>query len=191
MLLNESTNLYVFLFKIPSVEIFENVGIHILEVYVTTDGEYTVSGNTLTLNTAADQTPVKVTHFSKHDVQQIDRKNLDIVKRTTLTPASAGDIEYNHLLAGLIKLQRPTIDAEYVWVTVNGVLKTPSVDYKVTNDKSFIRMAQPLQENDVVELIQFADDGGPTVAKFGYRQFKDMMKEHVQTFRRQSKIQIN
>ena len=79
------------------------------------------------------------------------------------------------MLAGLIKLQRPTIDAEYVWVTVNGVLKTPSVDYKVTNDKSFIRMAQPLQENDVVELIQFADDGGPTVAKFGYRQFKDMM----------------
>ena len=71
-------------------------------------------------------------------------------------------------------------------------LKLPSVDYKVTNDKSFIRMAQPLQENDVVELIQFADDGVPTVAKFGYRQFKDMMNRTVsQTFRRQSKIQIN
>ena len=54
-----------------------------------------------------------------------------------------------------------------------------SVDYKVTNDKSFIRMAQSLQENDVVELIQFADDGGPTVAKFGYRQFKDMMNRTV------------
>ena len=181
---NQLTYTSDFLFRPAnsSVEIFENVGQpgDILEVYVTTDGEYTVSGNTLTLNTVpADQTPVKVTHFSKHDVQQIDRKNLDIVKRTTLTPASAGDIEYNHLLAGLIKLQRPTIDAEYVWVTVNGVLKTPSVDYKVTNDKSFIRMAQPLQENDVVELIQFADDGGPTVAKFGYRQFKDMMNRTV------------
>ena len=113
--------------QIPSVEIFENVGqSDILEVYVTTDGEYTVSGNTLTLNTVpADSTPVKVTHFSKHDVQQIDLKNLDIVKRTTLTPASAGDIEYNPFVSRINSSYKdPTIDAEYVWVTVNGVLKT-------------------------------------------------------------------
>ena len=164
-----------------SVEIFENVAQpgDILEIYVKTDGEYTVSGNILTLNTPpAEFTPIKVTHFSKHDVQQIDRKNYDIVTRTTLSFESAGDIEYNHLLAGLIKLQRPTIDAEYVWIILNGKLQTPSVDYKVTNDRLFVRMAQQLNPNDTIEVIQFAEDG-PTVSKFGFRQFKDMLNRTV------------
>jgi len=164
-----------------SVEIFENVAQQgdKLEIFVTTDGEYTVSGNTLTLDTVpTENTLISVTHFSNHDIQQIDRKNYDIVTRTTVQFESAGDIEYNHLLAGLIRLQRPTIDAEYVWVILNGKLQTPSVDYKVTNDKLFVRMAQPLDANDVIELIQFAEDG-PTVSKFGYRQFKDMLNRTV------------
>jgi hypothetical protein len=164
-----------------SVEIFENVAQpgDKLDIYVITDGEYSVSGNTITLNTVpAEDTPIKVTHFSKHDIQEINRKNYDIITRTTLTFESAGDIEYNHLLAGLIRLERPTIDAEYVWIVINGELKTPSIDYKVTNDRLFVRMAQPLTANDVIEVIQFAENG-PTVAKFGYRQFKDMLNRTV------------
>ena len=175
------TSDYIFRPANSSVEIFENVAQQgdILEVFVTTDGEYRISGNILTLNTApAEDVPIKVTHFSKHDVQQIDRKNFDIVTRTTLSFESVGEIEYNHLRAGLIKLQRETIDAEYVWIILNGKLQTPSIDYKVTNDRLFVRMAQPLNENDVVEIIQFAEDG-PTVAKFGFRQFKDMLNRTV------------
>ena len=175
------TSDYIFRPANSSIEIFENVKIPgaKLDIYVTTDGEYTVSGNAVTLNDVpAEFTPIRVTHFSKHDVQQINRKNYDIVTRTTLNFESAGEIEYNHLLAGLIRLERQTIDAEYVWIVVNGVLQTPSVDYKVTNDRLFVRMAQPLNENDVVEVIQFAEDG-PTVAKFGFRQFKDMLNRVV------------
>ena len=164
-----------------SVEIFENVKVPgaRLDIFVTTDGEYTVDGDQITFNNVpAEDTILKVTHFSKHDVQQIDRKNYDIIRRTTLSFESAGDIEYNHLLAGLIKLERETIDAEYVWVILNGKVQTPSVDYKVTNDKLFVRMATPLTENDVIEIMQFAEDG-PTVSKFGFRQFKDMLNRTV------------
>ena len=164
-----------------SVELFENVKIPgaTLDVFVTTDGEYTVDGDQVTLNDVPEgDTLVNVTHFSKHDIQQIDRKNYDIIRRTTLSFESAGDIEYNHLLAGLIKLERETIDAEYVWVVLNGKIQTPSVDYKVTNDRLFIRMATPLDENDVIEIMQFAEDG-PSVAKFGFRQFKDMLNRTV------------
>jgi len=175
------TSEFIFRPANSSVEIFENVAQQgdTLEVFVTTDGEYSISGNTLTLNSIpAEDTPINVTHFSKHDVQQIDRKNYDIITRTTLSFESAGDIEYNHLLAGLIRLQRPTIDAEYVWIILNGRMQTPSVDYKVTNDRLFVRMAQPLNQNDIIEIIQFAEDG-PTVAKFGFRQFKDMLNRTV------------
>ena len=164
-----------------SIEIFENVAIPgaKLDIFVTTDGEYTVSGNVITLDTVpAIDTKIKVTHFSKHDVQQIDRKNFDIVTRTTIDFESAADIEYNHLLAGLIRLERQTVDAEYVWIVVNGKLQTPSVDYKVTDDQLFVRMANPLNANDVVEIIQFAETG-PTVSKFGWRVFKDMLNRTV------------
>jgi len=175
------TSEFIFRPANSSVEIFENVAQagDRLDVFVTTDGEYTVSGNTITLDTVpAEGTEIHVTHFSKHDVQQIDRKNYDIVKRVTLNFASASDIEYNHLLAGLIKLERETTDAEYVWIIVNGKIQTPSVDYKVTNDRRYVRMATTLTENDVVEVIQFAEDG-PTVSKFGYRIFKDMLNRTV------------
>ena len=164
-----------------SIEIFENVAIPgaKLDIFVTTDGEYTVSGNVITLDTVpAIDTKIKVTHFSKHDIQEIDRKNLDIVTRSTIDFESAADIEYNHLLAGLIKLERQTVDAEYVWIVVNGKLQTPSVDYKVTDDQLFVRMAKPLTANDVVEIIQFAETG-PTVSKFGWRVFKDMLNRTV------------
>jgi len=172
---------YIFRPANSSVEIFENVKVPgaRLDVYVTVDGEYTVSGNTITLNTVPPEDEIfRVTHFSRHDIQEIDRKNYDIVTRTTLNFESAGDIEYNHLKAGLIKLERQTIDAEYVWIIVNGKIQTPSVDYKVTNDRFFVRMATPLNENDAVEVIQFAESG-PTVSKFGFRQFKDMLNRTV------------
>jgi len=164
-----------------SVEIFENVAQagDKLDIFVTTDGDYTITDNILTLDTVpAIDTTIKVTHFSKHDVQEIDRKNYDIITRTTVDFESAADIEYNHLLAGLIKLERQTLDAEYVWIVINGKLQTPSVDYKVTDDRLFVRMAQPLTANDIIEIIQFAETG-PTVKKFGWRVFKDMLNRTV------------
>jgi hypothetical protein len=39
-------------------------------------------------------------------------------------------------------------------------------------------MANPLNANDVVEIIQFAETG-PTVSKFGWRVFKDMLNRTV------------
>jgi len=74
----------------------------------------------------------------------------------------------------LIKLRREAIDAEYVWLTINGLLKTPSVDYILTDDKKFIKLGFTLNEDDVIELIQFSSDGAVS-NKFGYRQFKDML----------------
>ena len=43
---------------------------------------------------------------------------------------------------GRIKLRQLAEDAQYVWVTLNGELLAPSVDYKVTNDQMFIKINQ-------------------------------------------------
>ena len=165
----------------------------ILEVYMRTDGDYAFgsiqvvnsqntwvdSGSQLQLNTApADGEVLTVYTFNKHDVQSFERINYDVVARSTLSVGSADHIEYNHLRAGLIKLRKPAIDAQFVFVTVNGNLKSPSVDYTLTDDKMFIKYKESFADNDVIELIQFSSDG-PSQPKFGFSQFKDILNRNI------------
>ena len=80
-------------------------------MFVNTDGEYTINGNQLTLNTLpAIDTKVVVTHFSKHDVQAIERTNFDIIQRTSVNVGSSDDLEYKQLRNGLIKLRKEAYD---------------------------------------------------------------------------------
>ena len=78
----------------------------------------------------------------------------------------------------MIRLRYPAIDAQFVWVTINGILQTPSVDYFLTDDKQFIKYDGVLNDNDVVELIQFSSQG-PTQTKFGFSQFKDILNRNI------------
>ena len=165
----------------------------ILEVYMRTDGDYAFgsiqvinsqntwvdSGAQLQLNTApADGESLTVYTFNKHDIQDFERINFDVVSRSTLTVGSEDHIEYNHLRAGLVKLRAKAVDAQFVWLTVNGTLKTPSVDYKLTDDQLFLKYKDSFADNDVIEIIQFSSDG-PQQPKFGFSQFKDILNRNI------------
>ena len=169
-----------------------NIG-DILEVYIRTDGEYAFgsiqvidnqnqwvdSGADLQLNVAPGiGEKLTVFTFNKHDIQDFERINYDVVARSTLAIGSEDHIQYNHLRAGLIELRYPAIDAQFVWLTINGILQTPSVDYYLTDDKKFIKYDGILNDNDVVELIQFSSQG-PTEIKFGFSQFKDILNRNI------------
>ena len=144
-----------------------------LRVFVKTDGEYTLNGSTLTLNSAQnDNDIITVYQFSNHDSQDFERISYDVVERTALTVGSSEYYTYHNLTNGLIALRRPAVDAQYVWVTLNGELLSPSVDYIVTENQRYVKMLNPLSENDVIELLHFANE--PLVDKFGWRQFKDI-----------------
>ena len=164
-----------------------------LEVYMRTDGDYAFgsiqvidnqnqwvdSGAQLQLNTApTDGEVLTVYTFNKHDIQDFERINYDVVSRSTLTVGSTDHIEYNHLRAGLIKLRNKAVDAQFVWLTVNGILKTPSVDYKLTDDQLFVKYNGSFTDNDVIELIQFSSEG-PQQPKFGFSQFKDILNRNI------------
>ena len=164
-----------------------------LEVYIRTDGDYAFgsiqvinnqntwvdSGNVLQLNTApAEGELLTVYTFNKHDFQDFERINFDVVARSTLSVGTDDHIQYNHLKAGLVKLRNPAIDAQFVWLTVNGILKTPSVDYKLTDDKKFVKYNGILNDNDVIEVIQFSATGA-TEPKFGFSQFKDILNRNI------------
>lgn len=170
-----------------SVELSPGVGKtgDILEIYIRTDGEYAfgfTDGTTWTdtpgvlyFTTApALNDEIEVITFSKHDVQAFERINYDAVQRTALTVGSDDYIEYNQIRAGLIKLRYTAPDAQFVWLTINGQLQTPSVDYKLTDDRKFIKYFGSIIDNDVIETIQFSSTGENKI-KFGFRQFKDVL----------------
>ena len=157
----------------------------ILNVYVLNDGEYRYgyfdSGNefvstpgTLYLDSAYNQgDTITVYQFSNHDSQGFNRQQYDVVDRISLTVGTTDWQQYNHLTAGLIELAKPAVDAQYVWVILNGDLLIPSVHYYVTDNKRYVKMIVDIQSNDVIELLHFADPKSGN--KYGWSQFKDML----------------
>jgi hypothetical protein len=146
----------------------------LLEMYVITDGDYRINNNTITLDTAPENNAkIEVIQFTNHDILGIERINYDVVSRTTLIPEDVDTVTYNRLTVGEITLRKPAVDAQYVWVSVNGELLSPSVDYYVSNDKLKVQLVKQPAANDVIDIIHFT----ATVrkSKFAYRQFKDML----------------
>jgi hypothetical protein len=146
----------------------------VLKVYVISDGDYTVVGNVLTLDTApAISQTIKVWQFTNHDVLEIERINYDVIARDTLVVNTENYFEYQNLTNGIVRLRQNAADAQYVWVSVNGVMLAPSVDYKVSNDQQYLKIKKILQQNDVLDIVHFT--APKYTAKFGFRQFKDML----------------
>ena len=165
----------------------------VLDVYVRTDGDYAFgsvqvinnqdtwvdSGRTLQLTTPpADGEKITVYTFNKHDSMDFERINYDIIARSTLVVGSEDFVQFNHIRSGLVKLRYKAVDAQFVWLTVNGILQTPSVDYTLTEDRNYLRYKSSFNDNDVIELIQFSAEGEIT-PKFGFSQFKDMLNRNI------------
>ena len=145
-----------------------------LEIFVNSSADYVLENATITLTTAPNDVDiVKVHQFSNHDLQNVQRFTYENINRTTLTPGTQDYIEYHNLSAGLIKLRGTVIDAQYVWVIVNGTQLTPSVDYYVTPDGDYLKLSKKLDPNDIIDIVEFT--ASPIVEKFGFRQFKDML----------------
>ena len=146
----------------------------LLEIYVISDGDYRVSGTTITLDTApSNGSVIEVMQFTNHNILGVERINYDVVSRTTLIPEDLDYITYNRLTVGEVKLRYPAVDAQYVWVSVNGELLSPSVDYYVTDDKLKVQLVRQPDANDAIDIIHFT--APVSKPKFAYRQFKDML----------------
>ena len=159
-----------------SLVIGDEIGVtgDILEIYAITDGEYRITGNTITLDVApAMGETVDVYQFSNHNILQIERINYDVVAREIIIPEDINYITYNRLTVGEITLRKPAQDAEYVWVSLNNELLTPSVDYYVTDDKKKVRLLKEPALNDVIDVLHMT--AIVNIPKFSYRQFKDML----------------
>ena len=144
-----------------------------VEIYNISESEYTIAGTQLVLNDvpAADE-KIFVYQYSNHDLKDIEKSQYDVVRRMNLI--SDQEVRsYLRLTTGELELRKPALDAQYVWVTKNGTLLTPSVDYYITDNRRKVRLTELPDQNDVIEVIHFAAD--VSVDGFSYRQFKDIL----------------
>ena len=131
----------------------------LLEMYVITDGDYRIDGTTVTLDTVpANGAVIEVMQFTNHNLLGLERINYEVVARTSLIPADVDYDTYNRLTVGEITLRSAAVDAQYVWVSVNKELLTPSVDYFVTDDKLKVQLVRQPTADDVIDIIHFTAD---------------------------------
>ena len=160
-----------------AVELVPGIGDEgdILEVYVITDGDYVINGTDITFaNPPAEDATIEVFRFTNHNILEIERINYDnVVRSANLIVGSEEYVAYHRLNYGEIDLRYPAIDAQYVWVVVNGELLSPNADYKLTENSRRIKLSKQLSSGDVVDIIQFSADN--QTSKFAFRQFKDML----------------
>ena len=159
-----------------SIIFADDVGVpgDVVDIFVITDGDYRVTGKTVTFDTppALDDT-IEIFQFSNHNIIDIDRINYDVVSRKLMSPDELDYVNYIRLTTGEISLRSPAPDAQYVWVSVNNELLTPSVDYYVTNDGMKVRLIRQPSTNDKIDVIHFTSP--VSKPKFAFRQFKDML----------------
>jgi hypothetical protein len=116
---------------------------------------------------------IEVISSYKHDILDVQSTGVIITSDVEITPNTTEFYTYSGLSDGYILLDRPVIDDRYVWVTKDGKLLTPSIDYKVNTDKQSITLAIQPVLNDKFTLITFSSDVlGSSIA---YMQFKDML----------------
>jgi hypothetical protein len=156
----------------------------IVEVFAIADGEYAfgyLNGSGVWIDTPGtlhfDNAPslgesIEIFQFSNHDILGIERINYDVVNRSSTNVASE-TTTFRLLKSGTITLREPAVDAQYVWVSKNGELLTPSVDYYISDDRQQLKLTVTPEEDDVIDVLHFTAPVG--VPKFAYRQFKDML----------------
>ena len=171
------TNLLQYRFNVAnsSVTLFAGVGEEgdTLRVFVD-DAEYSLGASNITLETApAENDIVEIITFTNHDIQQIDRYHLDVSIKTPIAQGTESYKEYYNMTNGILRLRKPAIDSQYVWIAVDGTWLKPNIDYVVLDDKQYVKIIRTIEEDSTIEVIHFS--GNPTTDRFGFRIFKDML----------------
>ena len=116
---------------------------------------------------------VEVTSAYKHDVLDIQRTQLTVKAELVYTPDEFEYYNYIGITGGNIDLGRVVINDASVWVSKNGTLLTPSVDYKLNEDRRSIKFEKPLLLDDKIDVITYSRN--VSTQTVSYMQFKDML----------------
>ena len=116
---------------------------------------------------------IEIISSYKHNILNIQRTAVKTTSDLVLTVDTPAFYNYRNLAGGTIKLDRSVIDDNYVWVIKNGSLLTPSVDFKLNEDRQSIKLALYPDPADEFTIITYGSD--VLTSGISYMQFKDML----------------
>ena len=149
-----------------------------LTISYAVNSDYVTTNTGITLKTAYTSNDyVEVISAYQHDILNVERTQTTISSNISFSSASANFYNYVGALGGVIQLQTTATSEDVLWVTKNGTLLTPSVDYRLNADLSSITLDKTPSNLDVFEFIAFT--GIPTKPGYSFMQFKDMLNRTV------------
>ena len=158
----------------------KNVG-NRLVISVRSKSEYTYNATTKALELAQNYNNthnIQVMTSYNHDIISIERNAFTFAPSITTTAGSVEYYFYQKLSNGIIKLEHPVINSNYVWITRNNILLNPGVDYRTLQDNQTIQLGFTPDQGDVFALIIFGNQSN-IKSKISYMQFKDMLNRVV------------
>jgi len=145
-----------------------------LVITVIQDNSYHCDGRTITFDQVPDagQT-ISVISFYKHNVLDINQTARTVSSSVSLDTDSIEYFDYRSIYGKNIKLTRPVINNSYVWLSKNGKLLQPNIDYKLNLDLASVYLEQAPETNDQFSIMTFSSN--IVIEKFAFMQFKDML----------------
>ena len=116
---------------------------------------------------------VEIISSYKHDILDIQRTTLTVTSGLAITPDTVDYYTYVGITGGTINLDRAVIDDSYVWVTKNGDLLVPNVDFVLSETRQQLKLTEYTLESDEIGIVTY----GSNILQPGiaYMQFKDML----------------
>ena len=116
---------------------------------------------------------IEVISSYKHDILDIERTNITVNNTLTITPDTVEYYAYAGITGGTIVLDRTVLSDSYVWITKNGSLLVPNIDYILTEDKQVVKLTEHAYNADEFQIITYSSN--VLTAGIAYMQFKDML----------------
>jgi hypothetical protein len=116
---------------------------------------------------------VEVISSYKHDILDVRRTDINVTSDVAFVADTLEYYAYKEVAGGILQLTRSVLGDSYVWVTKNGTLLTPGVDYRITDDKNSVKLAYNPEADDQFTVITFSNQVSQT--NIAYMQFKDML----------------
>ena len=135
---------------------------------------YTSNPPKITFSTNYDyNNRIEIISSYKHDIFNIVRLYTSS-KLNTYEENTPNYYRYSNIASGLIKLDQFVINDDYIWVTKNGMLLTPKIDYRLTENHQNIQLADISDPNDKFDIIIYGNNLASDTG-IAYMQFKDIL----------------
>jgi hypothetical protein len=116
---------------------------------------------------------VEIISSYRNNVLGMATKDLNVNPKLALVPDTQEYFEYQNIFGGIIKLDDAVRNENYVWVTKNGKLLTPSLDYILNSDFRTLKLAVSPNTADNITILTFSSN--IITSGISYMQFKDML----------------